>query len=415
MINQPGKMQIAELAPGMMVTLGILGTFVGIVMGLTGFNVDSAEETIKGIQTLVPAMRFAFMTSVVGVIGSLTFTIVRLFVTGLTRNALVKFVNSYHKVTRTEMVDPITQLAGYQQEQLAFTRAMAEALVTRLPSEIKTALAETITPVQQSLDSFIQATTQEQLRGLDRIVTRFVDHMNDALQDQFNQLAATIEMTCDFQRHTRDGVTETVEGIRRLSTDISEVQRMTGQTLAKFDAYMNKLNMAQLQVDDGYIKIAQQAALMQENMQQQTQYYGKLAGYQEQLQSSMAQFQTAAEAMMRTTVDNNAANTIALRQLSSDIARSAETLSSSHQQFTAGINKEMEHTFDLFDENMAAITKQLGWVISSIKDSVEHLPAAFDAAGDRYAGQLDQLTMTLQRAQMTLDEAVVRMQSKRGG
>lgn len=57
-------------APGLMTSLGILGTFLGIVIGLLHFDVDNID---KSIGPLLGGMKTAFLTSLVGMLCSIVF------------------------------------------------------------------------------------------------------------------------------------------------------------------------------------------------------------------------------------------------------------------------------------------------------------------------------------------------------
>lgn len=59
--------------PSMFVTLGVLGTFGGIFLGLQNFQVDTMENIEKSIPTLLEGLRGAFSTSIIGIILSLIF------------------------------------------------------------------------------------------------------------------------------------------------------------------------------------------------------------------------------------------------------------------------------------------------------------------------------------------------------
>ena len=63
-VDKPGHAQLAELIPGLLTSLGILGTFVGLMQGLTSVDFSNAEGTIQSIPQLLSGMRFAFATSV---------------------------------------------------------------------------------------------------------------------------------------------------------------------------------------------------------------------------------------------------------------------------------------------------------------------------------------------------------------
>lgn len=59
-----------EHAPGIMTSLGILGTFVGIVIGLLNFDVNAIDHSIR---ELLDGMKTAFITSLVGMLCSILF------------------------------------------------------------------------------------------------------------------------------------------------------------------------------------------------------------------------------------------------------------------------------------------------------------------------------------------------------
>lgn len=61
-----------QRAPGLMTTLGILGTFVGITIAIFGLDFSSDEIT-DSVTSLMNGMRVAFITSVLGLLFSLIF------------------------------------------------------------------------------------------------------------------------------------------------------------------------------------------------------------------------------------------------------------------------------------------------------------------------------------------------------
>ena len=61
-----------EYAPTLMTALGILGTFVGVVIGLLHFDTSNIEHSIP---VLLGGLKTAFITSIVGMVGALAFNI----------------------------------------------------------------------------------------------------------------------------------------------------------------------------------------------------------------------------------------------------------------------------------------------------------------------------------------------------
>ena len=59
--------------PGMFVGLGILGTFVGLTLGISDFNFSSSDKILVSIETLIGGIKTAFLTSLHGIFLSIIF------------------------------------------------------------------------------------------------------------------------------------------------------------------------------------------------------------------------------------------------------------------------------------------------------------------------------------------------------
>lgn len=60
-----------EQLPTLISTLGVIGTFAGITIGLMGFKTGTLEELEGSIPQLLGGMKMAFFTSLFGMVGSL--------------------------------------------------------------------------------------------------------------------------------------------------------------------------------------------------------------------------------------------------------------------------------------------------------------------------------------------------------
>lgn len=61
--------------PGILTGIGILGTFVGLIVGVGGVGFSSVTAAINGVQTLLAGIEVAFFTSIAGLIFSILFNI----------------------------------------------------------------------------------------------------------------------------------------------------------------------------------------------------------------------------------------------------------------------------------------------------------------------------------------------------
>lgn len=60
-----------EQLPSLISTLGVIGTFAGITIGLMGFKTGTFEEIAASIPQLLGGLKMAFFTSLLGMVGSL--------------------------------------------------------------------------------------------------------------------------------------------------------------------------------------------------------------------------------------------------------------------------------------------------------------------------------------------------------
>lgn len=69
-------MRMLDAASGTLVGLGLLGTFLGLTLGITGFDNSSSEKINESIKLLLSGMGTAFLTSLIGMLLSLVYTVV---------------------------------------------------------------------------------------------------------------------------------------------------------------------------------------------------------------------------------------------------------------------------------------------------------------------------------------------------
>lgn len=82
--------RILNAASGLMVGLGLLGTFIGLTMGVLDFNSDSTEAIQRSINELLGGMGTAFATSLFG----MGFSILYIFIEKITIHKFQKNINS---------------------------------------------------------------------------------------------------------------------------------------------------------------------------------------------------------------------------------------------------------------------------------------------------------------------------------
>ena len=415
-VHEPGFAILGDSVPGIMVSMGFLGTLFGIVMGLSDINMGNADMTMTSISGLLEGMKYAFTTSIVGVIASLTFQVLQRWAQNGSSKALVVFQNAMRTEAHVITVDPMTQITIYQQEQTAQLQVIAEELTIRMADRMAKAMEHALTPMQKSLDNFITVATREQIKGIDLIVNNFVARMNESLNGQFRNLAASIDETCRWHRETQDTVRATIEGLNRVSRDIMQIQQMSESLIIKFDGYISRLGAAQHQVEEGFGAVSANVRNMETVARQQSSYIAQIAQMQSDFMREVGAFQNRIDAFSKAYIESTNQSVGALQKVASELKDSSagmrengEKLIASHEAFSKGIHTELQQAYGMFDANVTDAVNGMNRVIESIRSGMENVPIVMGEASAQYAEQMAQLIEYMKETESMLSHALDRM------
>ena len=236
-----GNATLAELIPNLLTSLGILGTFMGLSRGLSSLNFADAGQLISGIPNLLSGMRFAFGTSVAGISCSLIFNMLNRISQGSSYRAIDDFVSSFTQLAMSRPLDNDVQLICQNQDRNHMLQGINETLADRLAENVGLAITRAMDPVAGSMDRFIIGATRNQIEGVNRIVSRFLEEMNHSLGGQIQSLGATMDLVSTNQISAARQAEETLRSAGGIVQDAQELRRLTDQTLERFDAYVAEL------------------------------------------------------------------------------------------------------------------------------------------------------------------------------
>ena len=109
------NLRMLDAASGVLVGLGLLGTFLGLSLGIEGIDISNTQNIQKSIQVLLDGMGTAFYTSLFGMGFSLIFTIFD----KMNRNSLFRQLRKItDKLDNEYYIDDITLMSLKQQEMV---------------------------------------------------------------------------------------------------------------------------------------------------------------------------------------------------------------------------------------------------------------------------------------------------------
>lgn len=408
-IYGPGRISFAEAIPGLMVSLGFLGTLIGLTTGLSGFNMADAESVQNSIVTLIPGMRYAFMTSIVGVVGSITFTLITRFTCGSAEHTLQDFYGAMSRYAGVLSVDPMTQIAIYQQEQTALIQTMAQDLNGSFTDRMEEVITNAARPIQKSLQEFVEVNTQQQMRLIDKVAGRFVERLDGMLDGQFKNLAGTIESTCQSQQKATQLVQQSMDQAGRVLKNAAQLQSGLESMVAQLDEYLKKLNDARSGADDSYLRIASNVEKMELVATQQNAYLKSVSAMHAELSRAMQDLQQTQKTTLQRFSEVSSESTAGLLKAAGEIRATGAMLENNRQRIGEQLRVDLTDTLDAFRDYMAEFTKRVDYLAKNIADSLSQLPQAVGETADAFLDQIDRLGASLEEANAAINDAVDRL------
>ncbi len=277
-IEQPGHAQLAELIPSLLTSLGILGTFLGLMEGLTSVNFTNAEGTLSSIPVLLGGMRFAFATSVMGIACSLMFNMANRIASGHASRALTSFEEAFYELAMPRPLDSEVQMLISRQDEEERMNRLAQTIGDQVAASLEMALSHTMGPLNRTMDQYVRGATQEQAEAMRAIVNQFFQQMNASVGGQLGALSDTINAVNQGQMQTQKNLQNTLnttqtmlENARMMqlvSNDISkglkDMSQQLGEQLAQQDERLANAEQASQQLAKQLTSLSDSLARMQQ-------------------------------------------------------------------------------------------------------------------------------------------------------
>lgn len=361
-ITDPGKASLADIIPNLCTSLGILGTFIGLSMGLTGLDVMEVSSYTQ----LTGGIALAFNTSIVGMVGAILFNLLYRYSVGRAREATDTFVDTFYTYAIAQPPDAQTQLLAYEREQADSLSQFAQDISVRMAGEIHRAVSSAMEPVQASMEDFMNAATRAQVDGLDYIVARFIDRMNRALDGEMGKLREALIQTSEGQLRAQENLRNAVDSINQITQSVVEVHGVSEQIITKFSSYVGDMGSAYRQVSENQADATDMLEEISEASLRQAKYLAALQEYQSKLQESFQDYSVWTDKFVTGMEQRTAEQNAALSHVTDEMRASSELLRGAYKSFTEAIELGLANALGLFNENMQNLVRQMDGTLGDI-------------------------------------------------
>lgn len=228
--------------PSVFTTIGILGTFGGIYLGLRNFDVNDIDNSIP---MLLEGMKLAFLTSIVGIILSLIF---RVF-----GQLILRTVELKEPPKQTDELSALSEILEVLKSTKTETKTNFDKLNTSLIGETETSISTQLVKLRnQTTDN--QKEQEKQNVLLEKIQTSLIGNEETSLLTQLEKLRSQLTDNYKEQKEHKDVLTKINETlgskndnsilsqIKSLKTDQNENNKALESKFDEFGEILKKNN-----------------------------------------------------------------------------------------------------------------------------------------------------------------------------
>ena len=287
--------RLLEMIPDIFTSLGILGTFVGLVWGLKNFEPNNYEAMTSSVSALVDGIKVAFLTSIYGIAFSIIYTYGMKTNYSFMSESLQAFLEKFHScVMPTAENESRNLLVASQKNQTAAMEKMAEQFSVQMAESFEKVITPTFVKMNDSLDMLATSVLRCQKDAVKDILDVFLKEMHDSFHLQFHDFNEALEQMKKVQNENAAYTSELYQTMTRQLTASYNKQERSMQEM------MEKLAASQGHYMDTANRIMEENREIQKMQQADYQH---VADYLREAERSSAKFWVACNQTMQKYVE----------------------------------------------------------------------------------------------------------------
>ncbi len=280
--------------PAILLTLGIIGTFAGIYLGLKGFDPTTTAKFNSSIKTLIRGLTISFETSIAGMSGAIIYRVSEILFSGDTRRGVgaPEIVQAIDGMS--EKLD--TFINDLEEKVVDGLTAALQNLVTNLEKIIADKLGESFRQLNESITKLnvwvieyksqiatLMQAYKETLAGIEKIREE-AQNISDAMEPMPEYMADIKEII--------EGVNQPIKDFADLVKKAEDAFPIMKEDLKKltdeFNQSVDSINEAQKKTSESAEKLADSAGKLVDEVKQATNKH--LSEFSETLASLSEKF-----------------------------------------------------------------------------------------------------------------------------
>ena len=374
LLDQHLNLRFWNSVPALLVGLGILGTFVGLVWGLIPFsNVDFAntDQIREAIKELLSGVSTAFVTSVWGMLASILFNGLEKWGIGRVSRAIADVQRALDRIftlTRAE------EIAMHQQEELAQQTAALKSVSTDFANAVTSAMEpgrkEIIQELQGLHTTFAHALTIELIPRLEKLYVATMESQKQGTKERQEIIQEIQGLPTTFTNAMEPSLDKLNKAVEKLRQQKEESSTDAIQKLVKeFQKFLSGSIMEQMgTLAETLGKVSESLITLPKQMEQM------IEGVQEQINQIRKLLDEKSKEMFKEMNDE-------MRKMVADVHKLVESITG----------------------NMETVSDQ---TIRTLREAIARLQRALDSTASQTSGEFEEMT---KRMRELVDHSAIRL------
>ena len=183
------------------VSLGVLGTFVGIFMGLYQFDTSDIKASVP---LLLDGLKVAFITSIVGMGLSIFLSFIQKFGNSIEMGDELEVLLSIN--SKLDRLDSIDNNIKHLSRDISDVKEEMQDNQLMMFEFLETSLNKINHSLETTIDKLAQGATQEIIRALEGVISDFNSNLTEQFGDNFKELNESVKNMIVWQQNYKESI-----------------------------------------------------------------------------------------------------------------------------------------------------------------------------------------------------------------
>ncbi|GMQ61687.1 hypothetical protein [Vallitalea maricola] len=252
------RLSIHNYIPHIFISIGIFGTFYGVVMGLSNLNLEVQSEELKsGINFLLHNIQFSFRSSLYGIIFSVIYALAYKFVMAQIKVMTFNIASELNTRLRFDVemrllkdINENVEKAEYNMEKIASDIVdKIGSIIQKSMETMMNSYNDSIGAMSNSLEDSVSNIGNASVANIMKPLEKLIDDLNDQFQINKELISAIGEYNVEFKKNMTEytdvskqfnqGLIEAKDNI----INVSEIMTASVEDVEDYSTRIRKENM----------------------------------------------------------------------------------------------------------------------------------------------------------------------------